>query len=95
MGHAQEFDPSDLRCALGNGEFFPYFQPIVVLATGNLHGFEVLARWDHPNLGMISPDVFIPLAESSGLVGEVSSQVLQKAFEAIALHGNLFSAHLG
>jgi PAS domain S-box-containing protein len=73
--------------ALKNGEFFPYFQPIVVLATGKLHGFEVLARWKHPNLGTIPPDIFIPLAESNGLIGEVSSQVLQKAFEAITLHG--------
>ena len=87
MGDAFQSDPWDLRRALENGEFFPYFQPLVVLATGKLHGFEVLARWEHPNLGMISPDIFIPMAESDGLIGEVSSQVLQKAFEAIALHG--------
>ena len=90
MGHAQEFDPGELRRALKNGEFFPYFQPLVVLATGKLHGFEVLARWEHPNLGIISPDIFIPMAESHGLVGEISSQVLQKAFEATALHGKGF-----
>ena len=87
MGQAYKFDPGDLRRALDYGEFFPYFQPLVVLATGKLHGFEVLARWKHPNLGMVPPDVFIPLAESDGLIGEVSSRILQKAFEAIALHG--------
>lgn len=86
MGHPQKSDPGDLRRALENGEFFPYFQPLVILATGKLHGFEVLARWQHPKLGMISPEVFIPIAERNGLIGEVSSQVLQKAFEAIALH---------
>jgi PAS domain S-box-containing protein len=87
MGHAQEFDPRDLRRALKNGEFFPHFQPLVVLTTGKLHGFEVLARWQHPSLGLISPEIFIPMAEGNGWIGEVSSQLLRKAFEAIALHG--------
>ena len=87
MAHASKSYQRHLIRALKNGEFFPYFQPIVVLATGKLHGFEVLARWKHPNLGTIPPDIFIPLAESNGLIGEVSSQVLQKAFEAITLHG--------
>lgn len=87
MGQTQKLDQGNLRRALENGEFFPYFQPLVVLATGKLHGFEVLARWEHPNLGLISPDLFIPMAESNGSISEVSSQVLQKAFAAIALHG--------
>lgn len=90
MGPVLEFDPWNLRRALENGEFFPHFQPLVVLATGKLHGFEVLARWEHRDLGMVSPDVFIPMAERDGLIGQVSSQVLQKAFEAIALHGKGF-----
>jgi PAS domain S-box-containing protein len=87
MGQTQKLDQSNLRRGLENREFFPYFQPLVVLATGTLHGFEVLARWVHPNLGVISPDIFIPLAESNGLIGEVSTQVLQRAFGAMALHG--------
>jgi PAS domain S-box-containing protein len=90
MDHADKSDPGDLRRALDNGEFFPYFQPLVAVATGKLHGFEVLARWQHPRLGMIPPDVFIPLAESNGLIGEVSNRILQKAFGAIALHGKGF-----
>jgi PAS domain S-box-containing protein len=87
MGLAQNLDQWNLRRALENDEFFPHFQPLVVLATGELYGFEALARWEHPTLGIISPDIFIPLAESHGLVGELSSQVLLKAFEAIALRG--------
>lgn len=87
MAHASKPYQRHLIRALENGEFFPYFQPIVVLATGELHGFEVLARWKHPKLGTIPPDIFIPLAESNGLIGEVGSQVLQKAFEAMKLHG--------
>jgi EAL domain-containing protein (putative c-di-GMP-specific phosphodiesterase class I) len=73
MGQTQKLDQGDLRRALENAEFFPYFQPLVVLATGKLYGFEVLARWEHPNLGLISPDLFIPMAESNGSISEVSS----------------------
>ncbi len=87
MGQEQKLDQWSLRRALENGELFPYFQPLVVLATGKLHGFEVLARWQHPSLGLISPEVFIPMAEGNGWIGELSSQVLEKAFQAIALHG--------
>ncbi len=87
MDHAQKLDREDIRRALQRGEFFPDFQPLVILATGKLHGFEVLARWQHPDLGMIPPDEFIPMAEREGWICEVSRQVLQKAFQAIALHG--------
>lgn len=87
MGYVQNLDEWSLRRALQNGEFFPHFQPLVVLATGELYGFEALARWEHPTVGIISPDFFIPMAESHGLIDELSSQVLLKAFEAIALHG--------
>jgi PAS domain S-box-containing protein len=80
-------DPWNLRRALQCEEFFPHFQPLVVLATGKLHGFEVLARWKHPDFSMVGPDTFIPMAERDGLIGEVSKQVLKKAFDAITLHG--------
>jgi PAS domain S-box-containing protein len=90
MGQPHKLDRRSLRRALERGEFFPYFQPLVALATGELHGFEVLARWLHPNLGIIPPDVFIPMAESDGSIGELSSQILQRAFEAITLHGKGF-----
>ncbi len=87
VGKTPKLDAGDLRKALENGQFLPYFQPLVVLPTGNLRGFEALARWKHPQHGTISPDTFIPMAESNGLIGEVSSQVLRKAFAAMALHG--------
>src|ERR1019366_8401524 len=87
MGGANQSDPWNIRRALRCGEFFPHFQPLVVLATGKLHGFEVLARCEHPDFGMVSPDEFIPMAERDGWIGEVSGQVLQKGFQAIALHG--------
>ncbi len=86
MGVVDQSDSWNICRALQYGEFFPHFQPLVCLATGKLHGFEVLARWDHPDFGMLSPDKFIPMAERDGWIGEVSRQVLQKAFQAIALH---------
>ena len=72
----------DLRRALETGEIIPHFQPITELQTGRLRGFEVLARWRHPTRGLIPPDRFIPLAESQGLIGDLTSQILDHAFAA-------------
>jgi len=80
-------DPGTFRRALDGGEFIPHFQPIVVLATGKLRGFEVLARWQHPGVGLISPDTFIPIAERDGWIDEVTRQILQGAFAAVANYG--------
>ena len=77
-------DARTLRRALDGGEFIPHFQPIVVLATGKVRGFEVLARWEHPGVGLISPDRFIPVAERDGWIDEVTRQILQGAFAAVA-----------
>ena len=57
----------------------PYFEPQVDLATGEIVGFEVLARWNHPLSGIIGPDVFIPVAEEIGLIGRLSEQVIGEA----------------
>lgn len=69
-------DARTFRRALDGGEFVPHFQPIVVLATGKIRGFEVLARWQHPGVGLIS-DAFIPIAERDGWITEVTRQILQ------------------
>jgi PAS domain S-box-containing protein len=69
-----------VRRALDNDELDPCFQPVVELHTGRLAGFEVLARWRHPDLGMVLPDNFISLAEEDGLVGRLMQQILHKAF---------------
>jgi len=70
----------DVRRALENGSLVPCFQPIVELRTGRLAGFEVLARWDHPEHGLILPENFISLAEENGMIGELTQQILRKSF---------------
>jgi diguanylate cyclase (GGDEF)-like protein/PAS domain S-box-containing protein len=74
----------DLRNALTNGEIALHFQPLVDLASGHVSGFEALARWTHCRHGPIAPDVFIPIAEASGLIIELGRQVLQAAVEEAA-----------
>ncbi len=73
-----------LRLAVINQEFSVHFQPIFNLATGQVKGFEALARWSHPVLGPISPAHFIPIAERAGLIGVVSDCLLHMATRAAA-----------
>ena len=76
-----------LRFALEHDEFIPFFEPQIDLSSGELVGFEVLARWNHPS-GIIGPDRFIPVAEELGLIGRLSDQVFRKAFTAAAAWDN-------
>ncbi len=74
----------ELRQALAGAEFEPFFQPIVALATGATLGFEALARWRHPERGLLSPTAFIAIAEASGLIAAVDRQVQHRACQALA-----------
>lgn len=65
-----------LRKAVQKGELEPYFQPQYCLKTERIIGFEALVRWNHPELGLISPMQFIPLAEEIGLIDEIGRFVL-------------------
>jgi diguanylate cyclase (GGDEF)-like protein len=73
-----------IRFGLEHGQFVPYFEPQVDLATGEIIGFEMLARWIHPLSGVIGPDVFIPVAEEIGLIGRLSEQVISAALRDAA-----------
>jgi PAS domain S-box-containing protein len=73
-------DIADVRRAIESDELVPCFQPVVELHTGRLSGFEVLARWQHPQLGLILPENFISLAEENGMVGLLMQQIMRKAF---------------
>ena len=73
-----------IRYGLDHGQFIPYFEPQVSFETGEIVGFEVLARWNHPLSGIISPDVFIPVAEDIGLIGRLSEQVIGEALREAA-----------
>ena len=70
---------NDLRGALAANQFRVYFQPIVELATGNIHKAEALLRWQHPTRGMVSPEEFIHLAEDTGLIIEIGDWVFNVA----------------
>ena len=69
-----------IRHGLQNGEFVPYYEQQIDLQTGELVGFEMLARWNSPKLGIVSPDIFIPIAEEIGVIGELSEQLMAQAF---------------
>ncbi len=71
-----------LRAAIPRGEIVPYFEQQIDLTTGKLSGFEVLARWEHPMRGLIPPDRFIPIAEETGLIAELSMTIMRQAFLA-------------
>lgn len=61
------------------GEFVPYYEQQVDLITGKLTGFEMLARWNSPALGVVSPEIFIPVAEEIGLISELSEALIAQA----------------
>lgn len=69
----------DLRDAVANGQLRLVYQPLVDLKTRQVAGCEALARWTHPELGPIAPNVFIPLAEEMGLVSDITRWVLRTA----------------
>lgn len=69
----------DLRKALATEQFELYYQPLVVLETNEVNGFEALLRWNHPARGMVSPADFIPIAEETGLIVPLGEWVLKAA----------------
>jgi len=74
----------DLARALIDGEFYLEYQPIVGVASGEVRSLEALLRWQHPTRGLITPDIFIPLAEKTGIIQVIGKWVVQQACAAAA-----------
>jgi diguanylate cyclase (GGDEF)-like protein len=70
---------ADMREGIASGQFVPFFQPIIDLASGEVTAFEVLARWEHPTRGILEPPEFMGLAEKTGLISDLSFGVMQQA----------------
>lgn len=70
---------SGIRHGIPAGEFVPFYEKQVDLASGELVGFEMLARWRSPKLGVVSPEIFIPVAEEIGMIAELSESVINQA----------------
>jgi len=68
-----------IRRGLSAHEFVPFYEKQIDLATGRISGFEMLARWQSPEYGLISPEIFIPIAEEIGVIAELSEQLIRKA----------------
>ncbi len=70
---------SNLHQALAQQQLRVYYQPLIELHSGRLSGFEALVRWQHPELGMVAPDEFLPVAQRAGLMGLIDEYVLNQA----------------
>jgi diguanylate cyclase (GGDEF)-like protein len=68
-----------LRSALQEGQLSAAYQPLFELSTGRIVGFEALGRWNHPELGEVAPEVFIPVAEDAGLILDLTDFMLHAA----------------
>ncbi len=79
----------DLRRAIESDELFLAYQPIYDLGSGKINSFEALLRWNHPERGLVGPDVFIPIAEESGLIGTVTELVLTRACRQLKAWQNI------
>ena len=76
---------NDLKHALERNELLLYYQPIVSLKTDKIIGFEALVRWNHPELGLVPPMDFIPIAEETGLIIPIGRWILQEACRQVSL----------
>ncbi len=78
--HFRSSIEANMRRGIPRGEFLPYYEQQVDLTTGRLLGFEMLARWENAELGSLLPEVFIPVAEETGMIGDLSMSVMRQAF---------------
>jgi diguanylate cyclase (GGDEF)-like protein/PAS domain S-box-containing protein len=81
---------ADLRRAVERDEFVPHYQPVIELSTGRIVGAEALARWEHPERGLLVPAAFIDLAEETGLIVPLGRNILRRACADAARWGTTF-----
>jgi EAL domain-containing protein (putative c-di-GMP-specific phosphodiesterase class I) len=74
----------ELRRALSRGEISVAYQPVIALGRERIVGVEALARWTHPRFGVVPPDVFIPIAEHAGVIGQLGVHVVTTAIRQVA-----------
>ena len=70
---------AEIKGAIAAGQIVPYYQSIIDLHNRETVGFEVLARWEHPKRGLLLPDIFIPIAEDTGTISEMTDRLLERA----------------
>ncbi|MGM3160086.1 EAL domain-containing protein [Dickeya undicola] len=75
-----------IRRAIEKQEVIPYYQPVISTETQEIYGVEVLARWHHPKSGFISPDIFIPLCEQSGLIIPLTRSLMSSVLRDLTSH---------
>ncbi|UYZ83897.1 EAL domain-containing protein [Entomomonas sp. E2T0] len=87
----------ELNTAINNNQIKPYTQPIFSVKTGELTGIEILARWHHPQMGIISPDTFIPVAEKTGLIIPLTQKLMKEVAQTLAPFSSSISSnfHIG
>ena len=85
--HAER-QAAELRAGIAGGQLVLHYQPKVELASGIVVGVEALVRWQHPTRGLVLPDEFIPLAERTGIIADLTAFVLE---EAVAQHARWLS----
>jgi EAL domain-containing protein (putative c-di-GMP-specific phosphodiesterase class I) len=76
---------TELLAAVELQQFEVHYQPIVAVSTGQLRGFEALARWRHPERGLLAPAHWLPVAEQTGLVVEIGRQILESSCRQLAV----------
>ena len=81
---------SDLRRAVEQDEFVPHYQAVIELSTGKVVGAEALARWEHPERGLLQPSSFIELAEETGLIVPLGRNILRRACTDATRWGTTF-----
>ncbi|MCW8973612.1 MAG: EAL domain-containing protein, partial [Gammaproteobacteria bacterium] len=81
--HEKQRLTADLRQALARRQLEVYYQPIIDLPSGKIVKAEALLRWHHPEMGQISPEIFIPVAEDSGLLHQIGHWVFRQAISFI------------